>query len=188
MADGIYSIDWIAHHAERSPDSIACVDAYSDRTFSYAGYDDRISRLANALRDQLGITEGARVLVLSRNDTDVFELQFACHRALALFVPLNWRLSAAELEAIARDAAPSIIFYGSEFRGVAEQVAHAACIDKSIEMRSGGAGEYEASLARSSSKRREVPHDRNDIWALRDRRRWQCVTVAFGGQTPTPIG
>ena len=166
MADGIYSIDWIAHHAERSPDSIACVDAYSDRTFSYAGFDDRISRLANALRDQLGITEGARVLVLSRNDTDVFELQFACHRASALFVPLNWRLSASELEAIARDAAPSIIFYGSEFRSVAEQVAHAACIDKSIEMRSGGAGEYEASLARSSSKRREVPHDRNDIWAL----------------------
>jgi fatty-acyl-CoA synthase len=166
MSDGIYSIDWIAHHASRSPESTACVDIYSGRTFTYAAFNDRISRLANALRDLFDVTVGGRVLVLSRNDTDVFELQFACHRASAIFVPLNWRLSAQELEVIAGDSAPSIIFYGSEFRSVAERLASAAGIGRSIEMRSGSPGEYEATLARSSSRRREVLHSREDVWAL----------------------
>jgi fatty-acyl-CoA synthase len=120
MPDDMYSVDWVAHHADRSPGSIACVDVHSNRELAYAEFDDRISRISNALRDRFKIPVGGRVLVLSRNDADVFGLQFACHRASATFVPLNWRLSSAELELIAKDATPSILFYGSEFRDVAE--------------------------------------------------------------------
>ncbi len=166
MSDGIYSIDWVAHHACRSGQSIACIDIHSDRTLTYAAFNNRISRLANALRVLFEIPVGGRVLILARNDTDVFELQFACHRANAVFVPMNWRLSAAELEAIAKDAAPSILFYSPEFRSAAERVAGVANIGKSIEMKSGAAGEYEAALARSSDQFTEMPHTKDDIWAL----------------------
>ncbi len=166
MPDEMYSIDWIAHHADRSPGSIACVDVHSGREFAYAEFDDRISRLSNALRHRFKIPVGGRVLVLSRNDADVFGLQFACHRASATFVPLNWRLSSAELELIAKDAVPSILFYGSEFRNAAERMAAASCIDVAIEMLSGAQGEFEEELAKSSNRRPELLHRRGDIWAL----------------------
>lgn len=96
MSNGLHSVDWIAQHAYQSAGSIACVDVGSGRVTTYAEFDDRISRLSNALRDLLMVPDGERVLVLSRNDTSVFELQFACHRASAIFVPLNRRLSPAE--------------------------------------------------------------------------------------------
>jgi fatty-acyl-CoA synthase len=166
MSDGIYSIDWIAQHASRSPERIACVDLASRRTLTYGILNERISRLSHALREFYGLSAGNRVSVLSRNDTDVFELQFACHRANAIFVPLNWRLSAAELEAIAQDAAPSMIFYASEFRSSAECVASAAGATKSVEMKSGAASEYERALAQASARYMEMSHTKDDIWAL----------------------
>ena len=42
--------DWIAHFARRTPDKPAVVDLASDRGFSYAQFDARISRLAAHLR------------------------------------------------------------------------------------------------------------------------------------------
>ncbi len=44
-----------------------------------------------------------RVGLLARNSTDHFELMFACWTLGALFMPLNWRLAAAELSAILCD-------------------------------------------------------------------------------------
>lgn len=166
MGKALYSTDWIAHHAERRPQALSCVDVHSGRSLTYAEFDDRISRLANALKGIFSVPSGGRVLVLSRNDTDVFELQFACHRASTIFVPLNWRLSASELEVIARDAGPSILFYGAEFRGVAEMVASAGAIPRSVEMKGGSTSDYENSIAKSSNSRREVVRSDQDIWAL----------------------
>jgi len=43
--------DWIAHFGRRTPDKLAVVDLASERRFSYAQFDARISRLAAHLRD-----------------------------------------------------------------------------------------------------------------------------------------
>jgi fatty-acyl-CoA synthase len=160
------STDWIAHHADRNPSGIACVDVRSGRTRDYAAFDSRISKLANALRDLFNVPAGGRVLVLSRNDIDVFEIQFACQRAAMIFVPLNWRLAPNELVTIAHDAAPSILFYGSEFRGAAEMIASAASIRHAVEMQGGQRGEYESVIARSAAARRTMERTDQDIWAL----------------------
>jgi fatty-acyl-CoA synthase len=84
--------DWIAHFGRRSPDKTAVVDLGSERHFSYAQFDARISRLARHLRDRLGVTRGDRVAVLALNTTDTLEVQFACGRLGAVFLPLNTRL------------------------------------------------------------------------------------------------
>ena len=47
--------DWIAHFGRRTPDKIALIDLGSQRRFSYAELDARISRLATYLRDSLKI-------------------------------------------------------------------------------------------------------------------------------------
>lgn len=92
----------------------------SGRVDTYAQFHDRISRLANALTTRLDTRPGDRILVLSRNDSDVFEIQFACQRSATIFVPLNWRLAVGELRLIVRDAAAPVLFHGSEFREVAQ--------------------------------------------------------------------
>ena len=46
----------------------------------------------------LGVRAGERIAVLCHNDSDVFEIQFACQRIGAIFLPVNWRLALPELE------------------------------------------------------------------------------------------
>ncbi len=71
----------------------AVVDLASERRLSYAQFDARISRLAAHLRDRLGVARGDRVAVLALNTTDTLEVQFACGRIGAIFLPLNTRLT-----------------------------------------------------------------------------------------------
>ena len=92
------SYDWIAHHAVVRGDKVAAHDLASGRKFTYSEMNDRNSRLASALREEFGIERGDRVAVLAENDTNFFEVQFACWKLGAIFVPLNWRLSIPELE------------------------------------------------------------------------------------------
>jgi fatty-acyl-CoA synthase len=115
--------DCIAHHAMRRPHSLAAVDLATGRHHTYRAYDDRISRLAKSFRAQFGITAGDRIAVLAPNTTDTFEVQFACGRIGAIFVPLNWRLAKPELSAILADCAPAMLVYDPEFADRAQELA-----------------------------------------------------------------
>jgi fatty-acyl-CoA synthase len=162
MTERIVSLDWIGHHARTSPGRIACIDLRSGRRHTYAAFDERIARLAHALTADLGVCTGDRVLVLSHNDTDVFEIQFACQRLAAIFVPLNWRLSVVELQAIAEDAAATVLFYGSEFRDTAQRLATA----RSVEMAAGQDSDYERSLGGKALRGGDTGRRESDTWAL----------------------
>jgi fatty-acyl-CoA synthase len=166
MEHGIFSVDWIAHHAKVSPASVACEDVSSGRVRTYAQFDDRIARLTNGFVTVFNALRGDRVLVLSRNDTDVLEIQFACMRTATIFVPLNWRLSINELQSIVADAEPVAIFYGAEFRSVAEQLASTASVKHSIEMRAGESSEYESFLNVEPMRENYGTRKEEDIWAL----------------------
>jgi fatty-acyl-CoA synthase len=137
--------DWIAHFARRTPDKAAAVDLFSDRSFSYAEFDARISRLAGHLRHQLGVARGDRVAVLALNTTDTLEVQFACGRLGAVFVPLNTRLTVPELQFIVGDCAPKAMVHDAE---LAETALAAAKLCSTASMLSlGSNGSYEAALA-----------------------------------------
>jgi fatty-acyl-CoA synthase len=115
--------DWIAHHARRTPKKIALVDVATGRRFPYAQLDDRIARLSTLLRETYGVGRGARVAVLALNTTDTMELQFACGRLGAIFVPLNTRLAVPELEFIAGDCTPVVLVHDAELAATAKAVA-----------------------------------------------------------------
>ena len=115
--------DCIAHHAMRRPHSLAAVDLATGRHHNYRDFDDRISRLAGALQSQYGIAPGDRIAVLAPNTTDTFEVQFACGRIGAIFVPLNWRLAKPELRAILADCAPAVLIFDPEFADRAQDLA-----------------------------------------------------------------
>jgi fatty-acyl-CoA synthase len=139
--------DWIAHFGRRTPDKVAVVDLASERRFTYAQFDDRISRLATHLRDRLKIERRDRVAVLALNTTDTLEVQFACGRLGAVFLPLNTRLTVPELQFIVGDAAPKVMIHDGDLAETALSVAKLCNVSSLLLLGAGGA--YEAAIASS---------------------------------------
>ncbi|MGO4716114.1 acyl-CoA synthetase [Bradyrhizobium sp. 2TAF24] len=137
--------DWIAHHARRTPDRIAAVDLASARRHSYRSFDDRIARLAEHLCRRLHVGRGDRVAVLALNSTDTLEVQFACGRLGAVFVPLNSRLTVPELAFIVGDAAPTVLVHDDDLAETALAVT-ARCETPGV-LRLGPGGSYERAIA-----------------------------------------
>lgn len=165
MPSGISAADWIAHHARYSPSAEAAFDLASGRRFGYAAFDARITRAALWLSSACHISCGDRVAVLSRNDTDVFEIQFACQRLGAIFVPLNWRLALAELRFICADAGPKLLIYGLEFANAAREL-HEVGVANVASLANGAESDYERGLARSAGGRPACALDLDDIWMI----------------------
>jgi fatty-acyl-CoA synthase len=90
-----------------------------ERALSYATLADEVERLARALAE-IGVGYGDRVAHLGPNDIATFEVFFAAGRLGAIFVPLNTRLTAAEVTFLLEDSHPRVLFYGPE---LAELVA-----------------------------------------------------------------
>src|SRR2546429_540463 len=146
-AMSIRHYDWIAHFGRRTPDKIALIDLASQRRFSYAQLDERISRLATHLRDRLKVARGDRVAVLALNTTDTLEVQFACGRIGAVFLPLNTRLTVPELHYIVGDAAPTLMIHDADLTDIALTVAKLCNIPSTLLL--GPNGSYEAAIATS---------------------------------------
>ena len=108
-------VDPVRTHARTTPERFALGDAESGRRWTWAEFDRNADRLAGWLCERLGPASRGRVAVLARNHPLQLVLQFACERAGALFVPLNWRLALPELSVIVADADPALIFHDAEF-------------------------------------------------------------------------
>jgi len=119
----IRAYDWIANHALRRADAPAAVDLATGRRFTYGEFHARIDGLAAGLAGTFGIAPGDRVAVLAQSSTDVFELQFACFRLGAIFVPLNLRLTPVELAAILANCAPALLVHDKAFEARAVEIS-----------------------------------------------------------------
>lgn len=157
--------DWIAHHARVSPRREAIHDLASGRRLTYAQFDVRITK-AGLYLQSLGVAAGDRVAVLSHNDPDVFEIQFACARLGAIFLPLNWRLAVPELEFICNDASPKVLVYGTEFADMALQVAELCDTAHTVNMANGAASDYEAGITAASGVLPQRTNDLSDVWTV----------------------
>jgi fatty-acyl-CoA synthase len=107
--------DPIFTHARANPDALAIVDLESDRRWSYTQLDSAVNRLAAWLVEEFGPNSGARIATLAKNCAEMVILQHAGARAGTIFVPFNWRLAQAEIEALAADAAPALVFHDPDF-------------------------------------------------------------------------
>jgi fatty-acyl-CoA synthase len=113
-------LDFVAHFARTTPEKVAVHDLAADRRLTYAQFDDAIDRAASVLTELLGQPRGARVAVISRNSADMLILHFACVRSGAIFVPLNWRLAAAEISFMLQDCEPALLIYEPRFAELIE--------------------------------------------------------------------
>ncbi len=94
---------WIARQAAQAPARIAL--RYLDEVWTYRDLDGLVARLSGALNGPLALPCGARVAYLGANTPELIALLFACAGSGQIFVPLNWRLAAAELDTILHDCA-----------------------------------------------------------------------------------
>jgi fatty-acyl-CoA synthase len=128
--------DWLAYYARYDPGRLAAVDLATQRRLNYGEFNDRATRLATALRERFGVERGDRVAFLAHNSSDHFEAMFACWKLGAIFVPLNWRLSAHETAAILEHCEPRLVLHDEELApllalaqlpAVVRRPGHAAC-------------------------------------------------------------
>ena len=106
-----------------APGRVAVVDRAADQRITYGELDAGAARWHGLLARQ-GIARGGRVAVMAENRREILELLFACGRIGAMLVPLNWRLSSAELARVLADARPALVVAEGRWRALAED----ACI------------------------------------------------------------
>lgn len=132
--------DPAAYQARVRPRKIAIVDATSGDRLSFQGLERRVRGCAGALVAAAGRDLfGERVAVLGRNSVDQVVIALACQRLGAIFVPLNWRLTAVELAGLVDDAAPVLLIYIEEFAQAALEAIQ-ACPSVVAEVLEGGEG------------------------------------------------
>ncbi|VEI51290.1 AMP-binding protein [Kocuria rosea] len=153
---------WLTYQATRVPERTALRDLATGRSFTYREMLQRVQHLAGHL-DTVGITKGDRVAVLSRNSSNVFEVLYACAAVGAVMVPLNWRLSTAELQAVTADFDPSLVLHDTESAAVAGELTAASV---PLLGWGGDADAYEAAMAASAPLTRPVPTDEDDPWVI----------------------
>tara|TARA_B100001063_G_scaffold74665_1_gene68954 strand:+ start:2363 stop:3835 length:1473 start_codon:yes stop_codon:yes gene_type:complete len=101
-------MDFLGLQAVLRPRKLAINDLTHDRQWHYAELDQWVGQLVTFLTER-NLKAGDRLACLSKNRAEIIALHLACARAGIIFVPLNWRLSKEEIEALIDDAKPALL-------------------------------------------------------------------------------
>ncbi|WP_298673851.1 long-chain fatty acid--CoA ligase [uncultured Sphingomonas sp.] len=112
----------IHRSARINPLGIATIDGERQRTWREVAND--VARFAALLRS-LGVERDDRVAVLAANGDHYFDAYFAIFWAGAVIVPLNTRLSVAELSFQLEDVGAKVLLVGDGFEAQAEAIGAA---------------------------------------------------------------
>jgi fatty-acyl-CoA synthase len=130
-AVGLETDDPVIYRALVVPERQAVYEVVTGRSETYASLNAAVGRAAHRLREMVGNRlEAQRIAFLGRNSIEQLVLCLACQRAGLVFVPLNWRLGAAELVQILADCEPSLLLHDAEFAAVVADMG--AALPKTI--------------------------------------------------------
>jgi len=115
---------------ERHGDKVAFLDG--DYQGTLAQHLDRTTRLASALRTELGVGPGDRFAVMATNSHQYLELYHAAFLGAGIVNPLNLRLAPTELEFILRDSGTKVCFVDFLFANNIAAIREAAGIEKVV--------------------------------------------------------
>ena len=135
---------WPYRRAQLSPGRTALL--FQGRKTSYAELAVRISRLADRLREA-GVGKGDRVAYLGPNHPAFVETMFATHVLGGIFVPLNFRLTAPELDHLLEDSGATILIYAPECATAVRSLDHQTSLRVALDHPGPGEAQYESWLA-----------------------------------------
>ncbi|MEZ5572392.1 MAG: long-chain fatty acid--CoA ligase [Halioglobus sp.] len=123
--------------AALNPERIALI--FEEQEISYAEFGARVRRLASLLRSA-GVCFGDRVGYLGFNHPALLETLFAAQALGAIFVPLNFRLTAQELTFIINDAGIHTMVVDDALQGVLQPARPELCCKHYFSSESEAAG------------------------------------------------
>ncbi len=138
---------------------------FDDRRQTYQETTERVNRLASALL-ALGISRGDRIAVLDTNSPRYVEAYFATSLLGGVFVPLNYRARASELEDMVTAADVRVLMVGERYIPLVAQVRpRLSCVTWyiALETLQGQMLAFEELIARGSGKAIEAEVDAEDI-------------------------
>ena len=118
---------FIRYHATRTPHRLAIV--YQDRRITFAELYERIEKAAGYLAAR-GVGPNDVVAVLMKNSAAFLEIAFAVSHLGAVFLPINFRLAADEVEYIVGNAQAKLLFADAEFAAAVKNIAAAILLDE----------------------------------------------------------
>src|SRR5258708_29539264 len=115
--------DIISEHRRSYPGRLALADG--DRHLTWPELDERVNRLASALRTA-GVGQGDRILWLGQNSFRVYELLGAAARIGAMVCPGYWRWAPPEMAFALEDFTPNVAICPAQETGGPLRAAPAA--------------------------------------------------------------
>jgi fatty-acyl-CoA synthase len=159
----------VATHARVRAGQVGVRD--SRRALTYAQWDERASRLANALLG-LGLVKGDRVALLAYNAIEWMEMYVALARAGLVAVPINFRLMGPEIAYIAEHSEARAFIVQEDLRAAVDGIRDTLTIEEQRCVLFGapsarpGWQDYEALVAAALARAPDVAVVPEDLFAL----------------------
>ncbi|WP_315830793.1 AMP-binding protein [Bradyrhizobium prioriisuperbiae] len=122
---------FIAFHARQTPQR--CALKYRGEDISYAAFETRIRTVGGWLVSR-GIRHDDVVAVLMKNSAAFLDIAFAVSHIGAVFLPINFRLSADEVGYIVENSGAKLLIVDDELAGNAAGPAPAVRVDDATQM------------------------------------------------------
>ncbi|MCU0561951.1 MAG: AMP-binding protein [Desulfobacterales bacterium] len=106
-------------NAKKFPQTVALKDR--ERSLTYPQLNQRVNRLAHSLLG-LGLKKGDKVAVLLENSIEIIEAYLATAKTGIVIVPINFRLTSADVEYIAGNADAKAFIVHDEFLGTVNPI------------------------------------------------------------------
>ncbi len=156
-------------HARLSPNRVGARDL--DREMSFAQWNERSCRLANALLG-LGLAKGDRFAVLAYNRVEWLEFYAAAAKSGLVIVPINFRLVGPEIRFILDNAGATALIVQDELAGAVEAIRAELPMRETNYIHLGqgpcpaGWSDYETLLGKASGREPVQEVQPSDPWTL----------------------
>lgn len=129
MFSALTPLDWKRRAVKYYPKKVAVID--EEKQFTYEEFGERTDKLSVALH-HAGVEKGDHVAVMLPNTHYMLECFYGICQLGATMVPLNYRLTAGDLEYIISHSDAKMLIVDEEFSGPIEEIASTLSLEQII--------------------------------------------------------
>ena len=157
--------DILRKAAQEYPYKVGVV--FGDKRFTWQEINNRVNGLANALLG-MHLEKQSRVAILSRNCNEYLECNYAAAKAGLVALPINVRLSSAELQYVVKHAEPRALIINEDFIEAEKTISGE--LGEIVKVGIGDTHpyyfDYETLIRQSSKDEPAVRVDEDDLWMI----------------------
>jgi acyl-CoA synthetase (AMP-forming)/AMP-acid ligase II len=110
---------FLENHAFSRPDQVAF--KFNDNTYTFQEWNHAVNRLSRGLMDK-GVKKGDHIALMMRNSDNFFIAFLAILKIGGVTVPVNFRLTANELEFILNDSESTLLLFQKDYLPLIQEV------------------------------------------------------------------